>query len=281
MSQTTSATMGRRYGLERVCRLWEQSRSAFYARRARLQRPASADSPRRRGPTPALSDAHLLAAIRNDLARSPFQGEGQPTPIRGVRKMRAEPHHWNAECVGWHVCKPRLRSGRAGLERGRGKSRTVTDGGAGHGLRENPPLVRSARSTRRTAARSVGPLPQPGPLGASAPASLARRAGDQRRRRTLESHAQGAGRLRPGLSKSRRRARRRRRVRRALQPVLAPREAGLSHATRGPRRVRTPGRVAQTCVQETGCGTRTVTDPSANSRGAPPSTHNPVSHIVE
>ena len=31
MSQTTSATTGRRYGLERVCRLWEQSRSAFYA----------------------------------------------------------------------------------------------------------------------------------------------------------------------------------------------------------------------------------------------------------
>ena len=28
------------------------------------------------GPTPALSDAQLLAAIRNDLARSPFQGEG-------------------------------------------------------------------------------------------------------------------------------------------------------------------------------------------------------------
>ena len=32
--------------------------------------------PARRGPTPALSDAQLLAAIRTDLARSPFQGEG-------------------------------------------------------------------------------------------------------------------------------------------------------------------------------------------------------------
>ena len=32
--------------------------------------------PARRGPTPALSDAQLLAAIRSDLARSPFQGEG-------------------------------------------------------------------------------------------------------------------------------------------------------------------------------------------------------------
>ena len=61
MSATTSATTGRRYGLKRVCRTWERSRSA------------------RRGPTPALSDAQLLAAIRTDLpaARSsPFQGEG-------------------------------------------------------------------------------------------------------------------------------------------------------------------------------------------------------------
>ncbi len=76
MSQTTSATTGRRYGLKRVCRAWERSRSAHYARRARMQRAASADSPRRRGPQPALSDAQLVAAIRSDLARSPFRGEG-------------------------------------------------------------------------------------------------------------------------------------------------------------------------------------------------------------
>ena len=168
MSQTTSATTGRRYGLERVCGTWERSRSAFYARRARVQRSASADSPRRRGPTPALSDAQLLAAIRSDLARSPFQGEGhrkvharlrildniRVSRTRVLRVMRAQgllsPHrgrqgepkrhdgtivtaapdvmwgtdgarvltvddgwvwtfavvdHWNAECVGWHVCK--------------------------------------------------------------------------------------------------------------------------------------------------------------------------------
>ena len=29
MSATTSATTGRRYGLERVCRTWERSRSAL------------------------------------------------------------------------------------------------------------------------------------------------------------------------------------------------------------------------------------------------------------
>ena len=79
MSATTAATTGRRYGLKRVCRTWERSRSALYARRARVQRPARGPRPARRGPTPALSDAQLLAAIRTDLARSPFQGEGHRT----------------------------------------------------------------------------------------------------------------------------------------------------------------------------------------------------------
>ena len=64
------------YGLERVCRMWERSRSALYARRARARRLERGARPARRGPTPALSDAQLLAAIRRDLARSPFQGEG-------------------------------------------------------------------------------------------------------------------------------------------------------------------------------------------------------------
>ena len=76
MSATTSATTGRRYGLERVCRTWERSRSALYARRARAQCRKRGAGPARRGPTPALSDAQLLAAIRSDLTRSPFQGEG-------------------------------------------------------------------------------------------------------------------------------------------------------------------------------------------------------------
>ena len=168
MSATTSATTGRRYGLKRVCRTWERSRSALYARRARVQRPARGARPARRGPTPALSDAQLLAAIRTDLARSPFQGEGhrkvharlrildriRVSRTRVLRVMRTQgllsPHrgrqgemnahdgtivtsapdvmwgtdgvrvftaddgwvwtfaavdHWNAECVGWHVCK--------------------------------------------------------------------------------------------------------------------------------------------------------------------------------
>ena len=312
MSQTTSATTGRRYGLERVCRLWEQSRSAFYARRDRLQRSASADSPCRRGPTPALSDAQLLAAIRNDLARSPFQGEGhrkvharlrildgvRVSRTRVLRVMRAQgllsphrgrqgepkPHdgtivtsapdvmwgtdgarvltvddgwvwtfaavdHWNAECVGWHVCKVgdrfaalepvaqglRRRYGSVEADAARGLSLRMDHGSqylSDHFLNQ----------VRYWGIRpSFGLLKEPETNGVV-----------ERWNRTLKEQAV-YGRVFQNLAE---RARRRRRVRRALQPVLAPREAGLSHATRGPRRVRaTPSRVAQTCVQETGCGT--------------------------
>ena len=153
MSATTSAATGRCVGIQRVCQVWERSRSALYARR---------------GPRPRQSDAQLLAAIRADLARSPFHGEGhrkvharlrildgiRVARTRVLRVMRAHgllsPHrgrqgaakthdgrvitqapnvmwgtdgvrvftlddgwgwifaaveHWNAECVGWHVCK--------------------------------------------------------------------------------------------------------------------------------------------------------------------------------
>ncbi len=135
----------------------------------RAARSGGAPAGRRpRGPAPALSGEQLLAAIRADLARSPFQGEGhrkvharlrildgiRVARTRVLRVMRAHgllsPHrgrqgnpklhdgtiitaapqvmwgtdgvrvctvddgwvwtfaavdHWNAECVGWHVCK--------------------------------------------------------------------------------------------------------------------------------------------------------------------------------
>ena len=167
-----------------------------------LDRASAAEGPCRRGPTPALSDAQLLAAIRNDLARSPFQGEGhrkvharlrildgvRVSRTRVLRVMRAQgllsphrgrqgepkPHdgtivtsapdvmwgtdgarvltvddgwvwtfaaidHWNAECVGWHVCKVgdrfaalepvaqglRRRSGSVEADAARGRGRRV------------------------------------------------------------------------------------------------------------------------------------------------------------
>ena len=162
-----AAATGRCFGIQRVCQVWERSRSALYARRARAHHRLGA-GPARRGPPPRQSDAQLLAAIRTDLARSPFHGEGhrkvharlrildgiRVARTRVLRVMRAHgllsPHrgrqgaakthdgrvitqapnvmwgtdgvrvftlddgwgwifaaveHWNAECVGWHVCK--------------------------------------------------------------------------------------------------------------------------------------------------------------------------------
>ena len=54
MRETTSAATGRCFGIQRVCQVWECSRAALDARRAR-------------------------AALRTDLARAPFQGEGHRT----------------------------------------------------------------------------------------------------------------------------------------------------------------------------------------------------------
>lgn len=168
MSGAISPATGRVYGVARVCQAWGVPRSSFYAGRMPPADQAARPAPGRRGPKPAVADADLLAAIRADLAASPFQGEGHrkiwarlriQKGIRVARKrvlrlMREHhllsPHrsrqappnlhqgtiitdapnimwgtdgarvftvddgwvwifaaveHWNAECVGWHVCK--------------------------------------------------------------------------------------------------------------------------------------------------------------------------------
>jgi putative transposase len=74
MSQTCSSSTQRRYGLARVCRLWEVARSTVYAHQARPTAPTGAGQ--KRGPKPRWSDEQLLAQIRAVLAASPFVGEG-------------------------------------------------------------------------------------------------------------------------------------------------------------------------------------------------------------
>jgi putative transposase len=76
MSEATSEEMGKRYGLERVCRVLAFPRSTIYAERARESTGAIPLQSKRRGPKPRVSDTDLLAAIRADLAASPFIGEG-------------------------------------------------------------------------------------------------------------------------------------------------------------------------------------------------------------
>lgn len=77
MAKATSPATGRRYGVARICRVWEVARSSFYAaRHAGAEDTGATAGPARRGPKPAVSDQDLLAAIRADLARSPWTGEG-------------------------------------------------------------------------------------------------------------------------------------------------------------------------------------------------------------
>jgi putative transposase len=82
MSVAISPSTQRPYGVQRVCRIWAMPRSTFY----RARRPANSAPARSRGPRPPVDDANLLAAIRADLAASPFSGEGH-------RKVWARLHY--------------------------------------------------------------------------------------------------------------------------------------------------------------------------------------------
>jgi len=76
MSDAISESTGKQYGIQRVCRAWERPRSSLYARRQRAERRRGDERRVRRGPKPQHSDEAVLAAIRADLERSRFQGEG-------------------------------------------------------------------------------------------------------------------------------------------------------------------------------------------------------------
>jgi len=166
MSAAISPSEQRVYGVALVCRVWETPRSTYYSQASQEAPESALDS--RRGPRPEVSDEVLLEAIKDDLDRSPFVGEGhrkvharlrvrddiRVSKKRVLRLMRENnllsPHrarqgekkehegtittdepnvmwgtdgakvftldegwvwvfsaveHWNAECVGWHVCK--------------------------------------------------------------------------------------------------------------------------------------------------------------------------------
>ena len=70
-------TTHRRYGLQRVCRIWQVSRSTVYAQRqASMPSEPSISPPAKRGPLGPCSDSELVDCIRRALADSPFYGEG-------------------------------------------------------------------------------------------------------------------------------------------------------------------------------------------------------------
>jgi transposase InsO family protein len=88
MSRETSVGANKPYGLERVCRVLEFPRSTIYAQEQRQTVKVVPLHPARRGPKPKVSDTDLLAAIRADLAASPFTGEGHRKVWARLRILR-------------------------------------------------------------------------------------------------------------------------------------------------------------------------------------------------
>ena len=79
MSARTSPSTGKPYGVRRTCAAWGIPRSSFYSKTC--PRPSCGDdeteSPKKKpGPEPKVSDSELSSLIREDLASSPFSGEG-------------------------------------------------------------------------------------------------------------------------------------------------------------------------------------------------------------
>ena len=73
MSRTLSPSTHQLYGLARVAAAWGVPRSTYYAQWKRQNHPVE---PRKRGPRMPFTDEELTARIRQEIAVSPFTGEG-------------------------------------------------------------------------------------------------------------------------------------------------------------------------------------------------------------
>lgn len=90
MSQTISPSQQRPYGLALVCRVWGVSRASVYRRRASASASEAPPKGVRRGPKTSWSDEQLTELIREDLATTPWVGEGHRKVwarlrVKGVR----------------------------------------------------------------------------------------------------------------------------------------------------------------------------------------------------
>ena len=139
MAEATSPATGRAYGVARVCRVWEVARSSFYAaRQAGADGTEPTARPVRRGPKPAISDQDLLLAIRADLARSPWTGEGHRKvwarlrAVDGIRVSRKRVLRLMREhaLLSPHRARPRCRRrrGHSPYSRHRLSTRDTTAG---------------------------------------------------------------------------------------------------------------------------------------------------------
>jgi hypothetical protein len=87
VSQATSPSAKKTYGIQRVCRTWKLSRATVQRRKAAEGAPARV--PGKRGPRTTLDDQALLAEVHGVLlAASPFVGEGYRKVWARLRQQR-------------------------------------------------------------------------------------------------------------------------------------------------------------------------------------------------
>jgi putative transposase len=123
LSRSASPSTGRRYGLQRVCRIFGLARSTAYYLKARdAVPPERRPVPKKRGPVGAASDDELVDHIRRVLAESSFHGEGYRkvwarlrhrgirTAAERVRRLMRE-HHLQAPRRGGNAHGPKAHDG--------------------------------------------------------------------------------------------------------------------------------------------------------------------------
>jgi hypothetical protein len=137
MARTTSSATGRRYGVARVCRVWEVPRSSFYAaRRPAVRSPWTGEGHRvvwarlRALDGIRVSRKRVLRLMREHHLLSPHRARSRPETGHERQIITAAPNvmwaidatqvttvqdgvvwlfgvveHWNAEMPGWHIAK--------------------------------------------------------------------------------------------------------------------------------------------------------------------------------
>jgi putative transposase len=145
LARSASPGTGRRYGLQRVCRIFGLARSTAYYLKARdAVPPEQRPVPRKRGPVGAGTDEELVGHIRTILAEGPFTGEGYRkvwarlrhrgirTASERVRRLMRE-HHLQAPRRGGNAHGPKAHDGTITAEEpdtmwGTDMTTTVTTG---------------------------------------------------------------------------------------------------------------------------------------------------------
>ena len=123
LARSASPVTGRRYGLQRVCRIFGMARStAYYLKAREAVPPEERPVPKKRGPIGAATDDDLVGHILRVLVESPFTGEGYRkvwarlrhqgirTAAERVRRLMRE-HHLQAPRRGGHAHGPKAHDG--------------------------------------------------------------------------------------------------------------------------------------------------------------------------